>query len=276
MKVIDFSRSFLTFRIDMLKKPPATYSHEPPYSLNSPRIQIDCRLQIVEKASGRSEQFFLGVNCKTERVGVDRDVWTDPNADFVPILSKSQILVIKTYDRVGRSVPLFHANGGHQPERHVLRVEEAFDGLTFDLVKCEAETLQTPKQIVESTLENHRLTASTTIETDRYRAVLDYPIKTMNANERDDIYQTDTGPVMLPDLDRDWEEMIEGMELAFSAFNCPDWIEFIVRQPTAIGNGESVWHYSQSKRYDVKNQVHRLDESRTGQPVRLEGAVSNS
>lgn len=270
MLAIDFSRSFLTFRIDMLKKPPTTYSHEPPYSLNSPRIQIDCRLQVVEKATGRSEQFFLGVNCKTERVGVERDIWLEPNADFVPVLSQSHALIIKTYDRVGRNVPLHHADGGHQPERHILSVEEAFDDLKFDLVECEAEMLQTSKQVVESTLENYRLTASTTIETDRYRAVLDYPIKTMNANERDDIYQTDTGPVILPDLDRDLEKMIEGIELAFSAFNCPDWIEFIVRQPTSIGDGKSVWHYSQPKRYDVKNQVYRLVESFAPQPVGLD------
>ena len=29
MQAIDFSRSFLTFRIDTLKKPPQTVSHKP-------------------------------------------------------------------------------------------------------------------------------------------------------------------------------------------------------------------------------------------------------
>ncbi len=267
MQTIDFSSSFLTFRNDLLKKPPTTHSQEPPYSLNNARIQIDCRLQVFEKATGNSEQFLLGANCKTERVGVQRDVWNEPNADFVPVFSQSQALIIKTYDRVGQAVPLFHTEGETQPERQIYLVEEAFDNLRLDLVECDAKLLQTAEQTVQSTLENHRLTASTTIETDRYRAVLDYPIKTMNANERDNIFQTDTGPVLLPDLDRDWEEMIEGMELAFSAFNCPDWIEFIVRQPTSIGNGESVWHYSQPRRHDVKNQVYRLVELVAPQPA---------
>ncbi len=38
MPTIDFSRSFLTFRIDTLKKPPQTVSQQPPYSLNNARI----------------------------------------------------------------------------------------------------------------------------------------------------------------------------------------------------------------------------------------------
>jgi hypothetical protein len=41
VQTINFSRSFLTFRIDALKKPVATVSHPPPYSLNNARILID-------------------------------------------------------------------------------------------------------------------------------------------------------------------------------------------------------------------------------------------
>ena len=58
-------------------------------------------------------------------------------------------------------------------------------------------------------------------------------MKTINANERDWIYQTDTGPHLLPDLSRARPTICcGGMRLAFSAFNVPDWIEFIVRVPT--------------------------------------------
>ena len=70
MNATDFSRSFLTFRIDTEKKPPRTVSHQPPYSLNNARIQLDCRCQISDLASGQSASFVLGASCKTERVGV--------------------------------------------------------------------------------------------------------------------------------------------------------------------------------------------------------------
>ena len=119
MKTVDFSRSSMTWRIDSLKKPPATVSHKPPSTLNNARIPLDCRCEILEKASGQSLEFVLGVNCKTERVGVDRDIWTEPNADFVPVMSREQFMAIKSFDYAGRQVPFYPATRGMQPERQI-------------------------------------------------------------------------------------------------------------------------------------------------------------
>ena len=40
--------------------------------------------------------------------------------------------------------------------------------------------------------------------------MVEYPVKTMNANERDMVYQTDTGPVLLPDLSAETEKLFDG------------------------------------------------------------------
>ena len=61
--------------------------------------------------------------------------------------------------------------------------------------------------------------------------------------------------MLLPDLSRDPEDMLEGIELAFAAFNTPDWVEFIVRVPTPVADGVSVNHYSKSVRMDSANEV---------------------
>src|SRR5690349_18419348 len=98
MKTINFSRSFFTFRIDTLKKPPKTVSHKPPFSLNNARIPIECVCEMKDKNTGNTQTFFLGSNCKTERVGVEADIFTQPNADFVPIVSQQQFLFLKTFD----------------------------------------------------------------------------------------------------------------------------------------------------------------------------------
>ena len=263
MQAIDFSRSFLTFRIDTLKKAPKTVSHKPPFTLNNARIPIDCRCEITDQETGQAQEFVLGVNCKTERVGVERDIWTEPNADFIPIMSSKQFLHLKTFDQAGKQVMLYPPSLGVQPERQTGRLEETYDRVRIDLAYREGEVLETPDQIIEATLANETLVARTEIESDRYVAVIDYPVKTMNANERDKIYQTDTGPILFPDItaSREPEELIEGLELAFSAFNAPDWIEFLVRVPTPIAEGISVYHYSQSIRCDAKNQIIRLVEA---------------
>jgi hypothetical protein len=261
METIDFSRSFLTFRIDLLKKPPVTVSHKPPFTLNNARIPIGCRCEITDKQTGDAQAFVLGANCKTERVGVERDIWTEPNADFVPVFSREQFLNIKSFEYVGKQVMLYPPSLGAQPERQTGRVAEAFDDVRIDLTYREGELLETGEQIIEAVLANLPLVARTEIEHERYVAVLDYPVKTINANEREKIYQADTGPVLFPDLSREPQALIEGFELAFAAFNAPDWIEFLVRAPTPITEDVSVYHYSRPVRLDVKNQVIRLIET---------------
>jgi len=257
-KIPDFARSFVTFRIDTLKRPPVTASHRPPFSLNNARIQIDCVCTIVERATGREQSFVLGASCKTERVGVDRDIWTSPNADFVPIFSDTHFMHLKTYAKCGMDVELFGQEGRRQPDRQHGLIRDAFDDLRVDLIEVEAKELGSSREIVEATLSNRPLVARTTIESQHCSAVLVCPIKTMNANERDWIYQTDTGPVLFPDLSRGVEDMITGFELAYCAFNCSDWAEFIIRLPTLITDDVDVQHYSRVRRVDCLNQVFTI------------------
>lgn len=255
VSVPDFNSSFLTFRIDTLKRPPLTASHKPPFSLNNARIQIVCRCVITERETGRAQTFVLGANCKTERVGVDRDVWTEPNADFVPIFSDTHFMHLKTYARCGLDVELFGHEGRLQSDRQHGLIDDAFDSLRVDIVEIGAKELRSPQEIVEATLANHLLMARTTIETAQYSTVIEYPVKTMNANERDWIYQTDTGPVLFPDLSCDFEELMTGLELVYSAFNCREWTEFIVRVPTPVAGDINVQHYSRTIRVDCLNQI---------------------
>lgn len=260
MPTIDFARSFLTFRIDTLKKPPQTVSHQPPYSLNNARIQLDCVCDISDKSSGNLTRFVLGANCKTERVGVPRDIWTVPNSDFVPIVSTDRFLNIKTYAWIGQEQEvMLYGHNRQQPDRQTGNATEAFDSLKIHVHDSAGEFLETPQAIIAATFAHHPLVACTEYETERYSVALTYPVKTINVNERDNIYQTDTGPVLFPDLAREPHDLIAGFELAFSAFNGPEWIEFLIRVPTDAPGGARVYHYSQSVRVEgVRNRMFRV------------------
>ena len=256
MQTPEFHRSFFTFRIDTLKKQPRTVSHQPPFTLNNARIPIECRCRITEKSTEEMCEFFLGANCKTERVGVERDIWPMPNADFVPVCSRTQWMVLKAYDSVGNGVMFHPPSLGKQPERQVIDVDETFDSLRIDVAEStHGEVLETPEAIVEAVLANRLLNARTRVESDRYTADVDFPVKTINANELDMIYQLDTGPVLLPDLSREPDDLIGGMELAFVAFNAPTWVELIVRVPTAVSGDVRVHHYSKVVRLEAQNQI---------------------
>jgi len=258
MSVIDFSRSFLTFRIDADRKPPATVSHRPPFSLNNARIQLECRLFIMEKETGQSQTFVLGASCKTERVGVERDIWTEPNADFAPVFSDTGFLNLKTYSRAGVDVELYPPGSGTQSDRQTGLQAEVYDSTRIDLLESPGEPLVDAAAIVQATLNNVRLNARTTIQSERYTATLEYPVKTMNANERDMVYQTDTGPVLYPNLEVGPGDLLSNMELAFVAFNCPDWAEFLIRVPTPVSESVCVQHYAKPVRHTTVNEVLQL------------------
>ena len=87
---------------------------------------------------------------------------------------------------------------------------------------------------MDAVLANRILVATTDITTDRYEAHIEYPVKTINVSERDHFYQTDTGPMLFPDLTVAPADLLDGMQPAFSAFNHPDWIEFLVRDITPV------------------------------------------
>ena len=105
-----------------------------------------------------------------------------------------------------------------------------FDDVRIDIVEQDGDILSSPNEIVQATLANQCLVARTKIESHRYTATIEYPVKTMNANERDMVYQTDTGPVLLPDLDAAPDQMLDRMELAFAPAGC-------ARTPGVVGAG---------------------------------------
>ena len=97
--------------------------------------------------------------------------------------------------------------------------------------------------------------SATTIE-------IEYPAETINGNERDVVYQTDTGPILWPDLARDPDDLLPGLELAFTAANAPDWAQIIVRRRTSIADGIEVYHYADSIRVEgIANEFYRLPDT---------------
>ncbi len=258
MNTFDFNRSFFTLRSDTLVKQPQTVTHKPPFSLNNARIPIECRCVVTEKATGEAQAFVLGASCKTERVGVEGDIWLEPNADFCPIFSDDRYLSLKTYSQVGTTMELFPPGSGSQSDRQSGLIDDTYDSVKIDLAECEGELLDSAQAVVEAVLANQNLVARTELENDRYLALIEHPVKTINANERDWIYQTDTGPVLFPDLSVESDSIMTSLELAYSAFNCPDWIEFIVRRVTPTTSDINVYHYSDAVRCDSRNQMLRI------------------
>jgi hypothetical protein len=269
--VLDFARSTMTFRIDIDKIPPRTLSHRPPYPMNNARVVLDCRCRITDRATGQTHTIVLGASCKTERVGADADLWLVPNGDFIPIFSDNAFMHIKTFARAGMGSQIEGPGAGEQPDRLEVPIEGTFESVHLDLVEREGDRLDDAPAIVNAVLANDRLVGVHRIETDRYAVEIEYPVKTINANEREWVYQTDTGPILFPDLDCEPEELLARVELAFTAANAPTWAEFIVRTRTPIATGADVFHYSEAVRLDgIVNEFYRIPEGGSVEPRRVD------
>jgi hypothetical protein len=261
VKVWDFARSTITFRIDLDVIPPRTLSHQPPFQMNNARVQIDGVCRVTERASGRVHTFVLGGDCKTERVGATSDLFLEPNADFIPIFSDDAFMHLKTFARAGTHAQAYPPGSGEQSDRLTSALTDSFVDVHFDLVEREGERLADGAAIVDAVLANDVIVGIHRLANDRYTAEIEYPVKTINANERDIVYQTDTGPILLPDLDREPADLLTGLELAFTAANAPDWAQLIVRTRTPIADGVEVYHYARSIRVEeIANEFYRIPD----------------
>jgi hypothetical protein len=260
MDIPNFATSFLTFRVDWNKKQSLTASHKPPFTLNNARIQIESVCQITDIATNQRSQYVLGASCKTEYVGVDKDIWTEPNADFCMILSDDSFLILKSWDQNNKGVMRYPASLGEQPERQTGKVADTYDSIKINVRSVDGERLDTTEQIVNATLDDDILMGRIVFTLqEQYEVQIDFPIKTMNANEREFIYQTDTGPILFPDLSIPHDDLIETFRLAYVALNNPDWAELILQVPTSLSDKLSVNHYSKSLHLKTQNSIFRVN-----------------
>ena len=254
MQTSDFSQSYLHFSVDM-RKPAASVTRPQPVTVNQVRIPLESRCVISD--SGRSTSYVLGASCKTELVNVKRDMWTLPNADFCVVVSDEDFLIIKRWERHDRKVETMPSMAPPVERQHG-KARDVWASHHVDLPQEEARVLDDVAQIIDATGRNRPLVCQTEIKSaSGGRALIEYPVKTINVSDLDGYYQVDTGPVLLPDLSATGEP-ITTFQLAYVAHNGPDWAEFIVNAPTSITDDISVPHYSKPVGIEVANRVLEL------------------
>jgi len=240
VEVCDFSNSYVTFVT--------------PNKTNTARIQIESRCEFID-GENRSEEFFLAASCKSENTYAPKGLFKVENYDFCGVFSERDFLIIRTY--------VTH-EPGRKSEYEVGLVKNRFQEVRLDIKKIfKVRVLDENRQIVQATLNNKRLIGRTEIayEGKQIRAILEYPIKTINVNEERNMFQVDTGPIPFPDLTLESAQRIGGFKLAYVAFNASDFAEFVIQQPTPIGGGLFVNHYSNIKVLDAKNSIIRVSGS---------------
>ena len=127
--------------------------------------------------------------------------------------------------------------------------------------------LKTDEESVEQTLRNMTPVGQTELrdETSGLRAVLEYPIKTLNVIKSPVRYQVDTGALIVPDFSTTPGFQQEHFDVAHVAHNKPDKGEFFLRKPSDITRKDGpVWtinDYSERKVYSCQNRLFAATRS---------------
>ena len=234
METCDFSRSFVTF-----------VTRE---RANNARIQVEARCAMTDTISGSTEEYFLVASCKGEDTYGSGVLFLEPSYDFCGIFSAREFILIRA------GVP-------YHPADTVGANRDLFDDMLFHLRTVEAEALDTNEAIVQATLANRVINGRAEIAdpAGRYRASIEFPIKTMNVNDIRNLYQVDTGPVLVPDFPSARKRMVERFDLAYVAYNTPDEAYFVIQEPIPVSpqrpDSPKVSHYSRIVRMATRNAV---------------------
>ena len=178
------------------------------------------------------------------------------------VASTNEFLVIKSWDRNNRGVMLSPPTLGPQPERQAGKCSDAFTDLKIDLREISGQLLQATEDIVNAVLNNRPLVSQTEFSlSDATKVIIEYPVKVINASEREMFYQVDTGPVLVPDTSSfDGTHAISALRLAFIAHNTLGCTELLLNAPTPIGDGLSVNHYSKVMKVKAVNRIFGVIE----------------
>jgi hypothetical protein len=234
-EICDFANSYLTFGIK---------------GVNSARINLDARCLWINEKDQTSEEFVLICPCQGEHMypPAKRGYIQDPPFNFSGVFSKTHNHLIRT---------LADADVNRDTvEKHTDR----FTTLKIDVaVFKKAVELTEDKAIVEATLRNLPLIGRTELQSEdgQFRAIMEYPVTTMNVEPEKNIWQVDTGPVLFPDFNRKAGQLVEQLIPAFTVYDSRTYAEFTLRSIVKLPAGGSVHHYGDIRRLNVKNRLYR-------------------
>ena len=223
------------------------------------RIALEAACTLVDD-SGREDDFYLIAPCRAEHTHSDGQLIVMPNYDFRAIFGRTHHRLLRKHwvsdpdylDDTG-----LDTTGGRVLDE-VGRHSDRWEEVRLDVGRFDSFTeLADPQSVVDATLENRTLVATTELADDAsgVRAVLEYPVKTMNVLPSSVRYQVDTGPIIVPDFASTADLAIARFDLAHIVYNLFDCGELILRKPISVGDGPS--------RTTVTDYSHRIEYTGT-------------
>ncbi len=221
------------------------------------RIAIEAACTLID-GSGAEDAFYLIAPCRAEHTHSDGQLIVMPNYDFRGIFGEREYRIIRTH---WVSEPDYLDDPGLDTTGGRVFDEAGLHGGKWDEVRLDVRRfdrfaeLGSQAEVVDATLDNRPLVSRTELRDERSgtRALLEYPVKTMNVMKNPVRFQIDTGPIIAPDFASTAELAVARFDLAHIVYNLFDRGELILRKPVAVGEGGAVTDYSERVEYTGRN-----------------------
>ena len=220
---------------------------------NEVRFWVESRTRIIDDKTGAVEDYVQTASCKSEHTFAEKGLFHEDNYDFLPIFGPQYGVIFRRHAYLN---PRY---------KSCVPVADMWNGQRYHLVEgALVEELQGTKAVREATYRFSPLVSQTEISDDStgLRAIIECPLKTMNTNRDNDVYQVDTGPVAFPDLTERRDRHVDGISLAFLAFNANHFADFVLEVTTTIGAGDDaseVYHYYRLLSLEAVNRVYSVE-----------------
>jgi hypothetical protein len=223
------------------------------WEYNEVRFWIESRVKIIDYKNDKIVNYFQAASCKSENTFADKNLFRKDNYDFLPVFGPEYGIIFRRHASYTTNY------------REVKPASEMWGGQKYYIFESENfKKLNSFNEIVEATHQPKPLVGQTEIWNDELnlRAIIEYPIKTININKNLAKYQVDTGPILFPELIKQYNRTIDSLNLAYIAFNQSSFADFVIEVPTPVESvdrnhniNQKVYHYS---KLVSKQSINRL------------------
>lgn len=221
---------------------------------NLVRFWVESRTRIIDEKTGKSEDFCQCGSCKGEETFAESGLFKTElgGYDFLPVFGPEYSVVFRRF----ASAP------PNTDYRQIAPSESWWGGMVYRLKEAAPITLlDSNEKIRKATHADLPIIVQTHIRNEQTQmsAIIEHPVKTMNIHDDKNLYQTDTGPIIYPDLSRRWDRLVDSIVLAFEAINAPKFADFLLERRFQVPAGDrpacEVYHYSESVSLPAENKL---------------------
>lgn len=214
--------------------------------MNTCRTQVLASCTLTDASTDQSHEFYLGKECIGEHMYKESGIAQQPTSEVCIIFSKGESSLQKKFANHDRDV--IQSGPMDVPRKGFAGGYAYWTDLQFILRTAAARPLRGVDDIVAATTSGEALVGRTVLTDPQqgWTATLEYPINYVNVHPPAGRFQVDVGPILYPDLASTEAFVVDRMRLAYAMYNQFDAVEFALREPTLVAEGQSAQtlHYS--------------------------------